>query len=91
LLDRKIAGLPWREWSIPILQLTLNSAIAGLICWATRWGLESVLGTEGLLYQLVALSLAGLVGLGVFALLTSRMNLPEVEQLMTRLRQRFRR
>lgn len=89
VLDRKIAGLPWREWSVPLIQLTLGSIVTGLICWATRWGLESAMGTEGLIQQLIQLSLAGLVGLGVFALIASRLGLPEVEQLASRLRQRF--
>lgn len=89
LLDRKIAGLPWREWGMPFLQLTLGSAVSGLTCWATRWGLETWLGTEGILIQLVQLCVAGAVGLGVFALLASRTGLPEVAQLTTRLRQRF--
>jgi putative peptidoglycan lipid II flippase len=89
VLDRKIAGLPWREWGVPIAQLTLSSAIAGVVCWATRWGLEARLGTEGLLIQLIQLCLAGAVGLGVFILLVSQARLPEVEQLTRRLKQRF--
>lgn len=89
LLDRKIGGLPWREWSIPIFQLTLISGVAGLSCWASRWGLEAWLGTEGLLIQLVQLCLAGAIGLGVFALLAPRTGLPEIEQLVSRLRQRL--
>ncbi len=90
LLDRKIAGLPWREWSLPMIQLTLSSILAGLICWAARWGLESWLGTEGLLIQLVQLCLAGLIGLATFSLFVWRSGLPEVDQLVTRLRQRFK-
>ncbi len=89
LLDRKIAGLPWREWSMPIVQLSLSSVITGLVCWATRWGLESWLGTEGILIQLIQICVAGAIGLGIFALLAARTGLPEVEQLVSRLRQRF--
>jgi putative peptidoglycan lipid II flippase len=91
LLDRKIAGLPWREWGLPLVQLTLGSVVAGLACWATRWGLEAGLGTEGILIQLVQLCGAGAVGLGVFAMIAARTGLPEVEQLTARLQQRFRR
>ncbi|QYO68894.1 hypothetical protein [Leptolyngbya sp. 7M] len=57
--------------------------------WATRWGLEVWLGTEGLLVQLIQLSVAGAIGLGVFAVLAARTGLPEVDQLVARLRQRF--
>lgn len=91
LLDRKIAGLPWREWGVPILLLTLSSGISGLFCWATRLGLEAWLGTEGILIQLLQLCLASAVCLGIFALLVSRLGLPEVDQLVGRLRQRFSR
>lgn len=89
LLDRKIAGLPWREWSVPLVQLTLSSVMTGLGAWMTRWGLETWLGTEGVLIQLIQLSAAGAVGLGIFALLAARSGLPEVTQLTDRLRQRL--
>ncbi|MFM7428025.1 MAG: murein biosynthesis integral membrane protein MurJ, partial [Elainella sp.] len=89
VLHRKIGGLPWLEWGIPIGQLTLSSIAAGLACWGTRWGLEQALGTEGILVQLVQLALAGTVGLACFALLASQLRLPEMEQLLGRIRQRL--
>lgn len=89
VLHRKINGLPWREWSKPLIQLTLASVLMGGICWATRWGLERWLGTEGLLIQLIQLGIASAVGLGCFGLIASRLGLPEVDQLVGRLRQRF--
>lgn len=89
VLHRKIGGLPWLEWGIPIGQLTLSSMAAGLVCWGTRWGLEQVLGTEGIGVQLVQLALAGSVGLACFALLASQLHLPEMEQLLGRIRQRL--
>jgi putative peptidoglycan lipid II flippase len=91
VLDRKIAGLPWRDWSRPIAQLTAISACAGGVSWLTRWGLELGLGTEGLLPQLTQLAVAGAAGLGVFVLLAMRLGLPEMDQLIDRLRQRFSR
>lgn len=89
VLDRKIAGLPWREWSVPIGQLTLASALAGGVTWVIRWGLELGLGTEGLLIQLTQLAVAGAAGLGLFTLLAMRLGLPEMDQLIGRLKQRF--
>ncbi|MGF1498076.1 MAG: murein biosynthesis integral membrane protein MurJ, partial [Elainellaceae cyanobacterium] len=91
LLDRKLYGLPWRSWNRPIAALTGASVIAGLGCWATRRGLEQVLGTEGLLVQMVQLSIAGCVGLGLFGAIALQLNLPEVDLLRQRLLQRFRR
>ena len=89
LLARKIDGLPWRDWSIPLAQITLASGLAGAFCWATRWGLEASLGTEGTLIQLVQLALAGGVGLLCFGLIASRLGLPEVDELAGRIRQKL--
>nr|WP_228035236.1 murein biosynthesis integral membrane protein MurJ [Oculatella sp. LEGE 06141] len=89
LLDRKLNGLPWRDWSLPTLQLTGISVLAGIACWGTLQGCERLLGTEGFLVQLLQLGASSLVGLAVFALLSTRLNLPEVDMLVGRLRQRF--
>ncbi|MDH6058982.1 murein biosynthesis integral membrane protein MurJ [Chrysosporum bergii ANA360D] len=78
LLDRKLNGLPWREWSLPILALTGSSVIAGLAGFGTILGLQQVLGTQGLIIQLLQLCISGLVGLLVFVLLALLMKIPEV-------------
>jgi putative peptidoglycan lipid II flippase len=88
-LNRKLNGLPWQEWGIPVLQLTLASAIAGFASWGTLKGSQYILGNDGLLIILLQLCLAGAVGLGVFALLVARLNLPEVSTVVDRVRQRF--
>ncbi len=89
LLDRKLNGLPLREWSWPILGLTVGSVLAGLTSWGVNWGIEQVWSTQSLLVQLVQLSLAGVVGLGVFTVFATRLNLPEVDMFVSRLGQRF--
>lgn len=91
VLDRKINGLPWQEWTIPIIGLTVASAIAGAASWGTLLGSQQLLGTDGLLIQLVQLSLSGLIGLGVFALLAAQLKLPEVNLFVERIQQRFSR
>jgi putative peptidoglycan lipid II flippase len=89
LLDRKLDGLPWQEWSWPILGLTGGSFVAGVVSWGIFWGSQQIRGGEGLLVQVLQLSLAGLVGIGVFALIAAQMRLPEVDIFVARLRQRF--
>ena len=89
LLDRKLHGLPWREWCLPILSLTGASFLAGLATWGVSRGFQQFLGSNSLLLQLLQLSLAGLVGLGVYALFATRLNLPEVDIFVSRIRQRF--
>ena len=90
-LHRKINGLPWREWIMPIGSLTIASVVTGFASWGTLVGLQQVLGTEGFLIQLIQLCGAGAIGLGVFALIAIQLRLPEVDQLVSRVRQRFSR
>lgn len=89
LLNRKLNGLPLREWSYPLVGLTLNSVAAGLGAWGTLWSCQQLWGTEGLFTQLAQLSVAGMIGLGIFAVLLTQLNLPEADLLINRLRRRF--
>lgn len=91
ILNQRLRGLPLRQWSLPLGGLLISSIIAGLTGWATRLGLEKVWGNEGFLILLGQVCIAGLAGLIVFGLLAAQMKLPEVEQLISRLTQRFRR
>ena len=89
LLDKKLGGLPWREWSLPFLGLASGSSLTAFASLATLQGCQRVLGTEGLLVQLVQLSVASFVGLGVFAIFVNQMKLPEVDMFVDRIRGRF--
>lgn len=89
ILNRRLNGLPWREWIVPFLGLTGSSIVAGCASWGVSWGCEQILNTNNLIFGLLQLSLAGIVGLGIFALLATRLNLPEVDIFVARLRQKF--
>ncbi|MBD2169342.1 murein biosynthesis integral membrane protein MurJ [Calothrix membranacea FACHB-236] len=89
LLDRKLNGLPWREWSVPIISLTAASLVSGVASYATLVGCQQLLGKSGLVILLIELSIAGLVGLGLFAIFASWMKIPEVNTFVVRMRQRF--
>ena len=89
LLDKKLGGLPWGEWSLPFLGLASGSSLTGFVALATLQGCQRVLGTEGLLIQLVELGLSSFVGLAVFAVFVSQMKLPEVDMFVDRIKQRF--
>jgi putative peptidoglycan lipid II flippase len=88
-LNRKLHGLPLQEWGIPLLQLLVISAIAGLSSWGTLNGSQYILGNQGLWVLLLQVCLAGAVGLVVFAILAIRLDLPELKTLVERLKQRF--
>ncbi len=88
-LNRKLNGLPLREWGMPLGALTGGSVIAGVVCWLTNWQLQQMFGTEGLLIQLMQLCLSALVGLALFGIFASKLNLPEVDIFLTRIKQKF--
>lgn len=89
LLNRKLNGLPWQEWILPILGLMIASILAGLASWGTLWESQQLLGSERLLILLFELGVAGLVGLVVFGLIASQLRIPEFTLFIDRLRQRF--
>ncbi|MGF1492622.1 MAG: murein biosynthesis integral membrane protein MurJ [Microcoleaceae cyanobacterium] len=89
LLHQRLHGLPLREWSLPFLQLVLASLLTGGIAYGTYWGLEQLPDIGGFLQRLVELGTASLASLGIFAILTTRMNLPEVDLLMNRINQKL--
>lgn len=89
LLDRRLNGIEWQEWIRPIGLLTGASIVTGVACWITFWITQQMLGTEGLLIQLLQLTIASIVGLGVFAFGAGWTKLPEVDLFVDRLRQKF--
>ncbi|MCM1981394.1 murein biosynthesis integral membrane protein MurJ [Lyngbya confervoides] len=89
LVSRRLNGLPWRSIGGPILGIGLGSLLCGAASWATLKGVQHLLGTEGLLIQLVELTVAGVVGSLVFALAVWMLKLPEVSFFGQRLRQRL--
>jgi putative peptidoglycan lipid II flippase len=88
-LNRKLHGLSLRTWVMPLLMMIGGSAIAGVACWGTRLGVESIWGTEGFFIQLVNIAIAGSVGLGMFGAIVTQLRLPEVDLLMSRIKQRL--
>ena len=91
MLHRRLNGLPLRELGLPVLGLTIGSGIAGGITWGVLLGCRQWLGDRGLLVLLAQLGIAGAIGLTVVALVATQLRLPEVDLLVDRLRQRFRR
>ena len=88
-LDRKLNGLPLKEWALPFVGLAIASVFAGLASWGTLRASEHFLGTNGFLILIGQLGLSALAGLSVFALIASRLKLPEVDIFVSRIRQRF--
>ncbi|MEM7578891.1 MAG: murein biosynthesis integral membrane protein MurJ [Cyanobacteria bacterium P01_A01_bin.80] len=89
LLNRKLNGLPLVQWGLPILGLAVGSVLAGVAGYATSFGIEQVINTDNFLIQLLQLSISGFVGLAVFGVIASMMNLPEINLFVSRMRQKI--
>lgn len=89
ILNRRLNGLPLRHWSMITLNLTLGSVVTGAIAYASLRLLQSWLGVDGFFIQLAELAIAGTLGFLFFAFYASRLQLPEVEQFVGRIRGRF--
>jgi putative peptidoglycan lipid II flippase len=86
VLNRRLGGLPLLAWGLALLGLTGASAVAGLACWSMLQGLQGWLGHQGMILQLVELSIAGIIGLAVFVLLAMQLRLPEVNLFVSNIR-----
>lgn len=89
LLDRKLDGLPWGEWFIVFAGLIGGALATGLVCWSVLLACQLVLGNEGFFVLLLELGLASFSGLSIFGLIVMKMNLPEVDIFVGRIRQKL--
>ncbi|HEY9302294.1 MAG TPA: murein biosynthesis integral membrane protein MurJ, partial [Phormidium sp.] len=88
-LHQKLNGLPMKKWLLKIGALAGASAFTGVVSWSTNWGLQRVLRSENLLIELLELAIASLAGLALFAFFAMQLKLPEVDILVSRIRQKF--
>ncbi|MBE9125574.1 MULTISPECIES: murein biosynthesis integral membrane protein MurJ [unclassified Coleofasciculus] len=89
ILNRRLNGLPLAEWGLALLALTGSSLVAGLGSWGVSWGWQQWFGSGNLLLQLLQISLSMLVAFAIFAVFVVQLKLPEVDILVSRLRQKF--
>ncbi|MEO1376510.1 MAG: lipid II flippase MurJ [Cyanobacteria bacterium J06635_10] len=84
-LHRQLNGLPWRSFCLPIFSLIVGSAVSGCIAWVTSWGIARIWQVEGLVFDLVQLSVSTICGSIVFAIVLAILRIKEVDLLLTRL------
>ncbi|HAC64008.1 MAG TPA: murein biosynthesis integral membrane protein MurJ, partial [Cyanothece sp. UBA12306] len=90
ILNRRLQGLPLKEWAIHLLSLTGISIIAGLASWSVSQGWQQILGNNNLFLQLLQLVLGIATAFGIFIVLAIQLKLPEVDLLLTRILQKFK-
>ena len=86
-LQRRLACLPLAAWARDAAKLLASGLVAALPAW---WLQGAVLWPAGLLGQSLQVAIPGAFGLVLFGLLGSVFGVPEVSDLSTSLRQRFR-
>jgi putative peptidoglycan lipid II flippase len=91
ILNRRLHGLPLRKWGLSLLGLTAISCMAGAGSWVISLAWEQLLGSNNLLLQLLQLTLALGVAFGIFVVLSMQLRLPEVDILLSRIRNKFNR
>ncbi|MEM6752988.1 MAG: murein biosynthesis integral membrane protein MurJ [Cyanobacteria bacterium P01_C01_bin.38] len=89
LLNRKLNGLPIVQWSLPILGLAVGSVVAGAASYGTSFGMAQIINSDNLLIQLLQLSISGFVGLAVFGVIASQMNITEINDFATQMRRKI--
>jgi putative peptidoglycan lipid II flippase len=90
-LNRRLNGIPWRQWAGPIGILFLASGLAGAFSFGVLGVVQSGLGAarSGFFVHAIELVVPGGLGLGLFGLIASRMGLEEVDGVADRLRQKL--
>jgi putative peptidoglycan lipid II flippase len=100
ILNKRLRGLPWKDLGYPLFGVFGASSIAGCTAWIISLGWQKYLpstyvGANGKVivnYFSTAgqLVVAGGIGLGLFALIATQIGVPEVDILVTRVRQKLR-
>ena len=87
-LQKRLGGLPLRDWGFDSLKLTLAAAAAGVAAWALSFGITWPENFMGRLFQV---GLSGALGLMLFVLCAQALAVPEVSEINRGIVSRFRR
>ena len=87
-LDRRLNGLPWRRFT-PLVGLFVASVVSGCATYGVSLGWQGLFPVTNLITLVLQLVIAGGVGLALFALIATQLKLPEVDLLVSRIRQKF--
>jgi peptidoglycan biosynthesis protein MviN/MurJ (putative lipid II flippase) len=90
LFERRVGGLFGHGLFRPIARMALAAAVMGGVAWLSATGLEWLVGTRGLVSQLVTGLVPVLAGVGVYVLLTHALRVAEADVLRRLVQDRLR-
>ncbi len=89
ILNKHLNGLPLLQWSKDICGLFLATLMAGLASYWLNHFLEATLNNSNLLTLMLRLILASLAAVIIFGLVAIQLKLPELDLLITQIKQKF--
>ncbi len=87
ILNRRLAGLPWRGF-LPLLGVLLASIVTGGVTWGVSSAWEQFVLVGNKLTLLAQLGIAGGIGFGVFVAIVAQLRLPEFDNFVAQIRQK---
>jgi len=91
VLNRRLNGLPLLHWGKILFVLIGGTALSGAASWETSYLWDKWLGNDNLLLETGHILLPSLIALIIFFAVASRLNLPEMTILMTRIKNKIKR
>lgn len=91
ILHRRLRGLPLLEWGGALLALSAIAVVSGFGSWGLASTWERAIGNENALLLLLEVSVCSGLAVAIFAIGALQLRLPEVEILLSRLKQKFAR
>ncbi len=90
-LDKRLNGVGWQGWVLPIVGLTGASFAGGSVSWWVAGQIGSQFATANFLTFALQLAIAGSSGLLVFLILAMQLRIPEVKLFVGGIVGRFKR
>lgn len=91
ILHQRLGKLPLWNWGKGILGLFIASAIAGLASWQVSLNFERLIGNNNLLLLFIELGISTVVAIVIFLIIAMQLKLPELNMLITRIKQKIKR
>jgi putative peptidoglycan lipid II flippase len=89
-LDKRLNGVGWQGWVLPIVGLTGASFAGGSVSWWVANQIANYFATPNFLTFAAQLAIAGSSGLLVFLIIATQLRIPEVKLFIDGLMNRFK-